>query len=187
MKIWTKVFITIQAGCRICTELVVFPFRKNRADFGSQLKNANRILIACPLNSMDHSCEKEIIQIARLFPSEGVVILHPNPKQIADKTLSSWAMQYSDNNILYFWQLITSTTHQKIQKEQFDVFIDLNSEPHLYTYYLCCLLSTALRISFPKTCSNIFYNFIFRSEPKLPNSKRLSNLFHFLKSLRQIK
>lgn len=184
MKIWNKLFIVIQAGCRVFIEPLIFPFRKNRTDFSHQLKNASRILIACPLNSEVFSCEKEILQIARLFPSEGVVILHPNPKRIVDKTLIPWTMEYSDNKYLHFWQLMTSTTHQKINKKQFEVFIDLNPKPCLYTYYLSCLQSTALRVSFSKTGSNKFYNFIFRSKPELPYSRKLDNLFHLLKSLR---
>ncbi len=187
MKIWNKTVVVIKAVYRVCLELAVFPFRKNRTDFVNQLKNANRILIACPLNSMDYSSEKAVLQIAQLFPSEGTVILHPDPKQIVNKTLVPWTMEYSDNNSLHFWHLITSRTHQKIEKEPFDIFIDLNPKSHLYFYYLCCLLSPALRISFPKTCGSKFYNFIFRTDPEIPYSKKLSNLFRFLKSLRQIK
>jgi hypothetical protein len=183
MKLWNKISNQLKRGNQFVRQLYLCLFNKKPTNFKTQLRKARRVVIACPFRSVETSWENQIVNIAQLFPSKGVVILHPDPKKIANEKLGQWATGYTENGSSNFWKLMTSSTLKKTTHSRFDVLIDLNDKSHLYLYYLCCVLYTPLRISFPKICGHQFYNLIFRSETEMSYSEKLTNFFHFLKPL----
>lgn len=169
--------------------LFIRPLRRNHPiDFNSCLKDASRVLIACPSSDMVIAQSKVVSEIIGLFPKMDCVVLchdiapkHPEVQRI--ELLLNHPVTPTGLTRSSSFALICKTFSKNFFDRKFDVLLDLDPEYSSINVYLCRALRPSVRISFSKPYSNRYYNFEIDSHTRCTYASRLVRLRDLLSGL----
>ena len=123
------------------------------------------ILIAMPFDSREFEMANEALtEIDDHFPHTKIAVCLNEtfrtwiPKMLIPRSI---AVSPSDFN---FFHWPKKSLIRKVESLNCDVAIDLNAEMHLGYAILCALSGAGIRVALEKPNSNLFFNFVIRSD-----------------------
>jgi len=140
-------------------------------DFFEKVKNVQKILIILPVDRAEEvNARKYLPQIQHVFGEAKV------------STLDLSTLRKIDTN----WLGVPNQKYlANIQKEEFDLLLDLNGHHNRLCAYLCALTAAPMRLHISEGKFDKIYNLHFRIPGGAPLSSRYQNLLTYLDKMRQ--
>jgi hypothetical protein len=145
--------------------------RTDLTDFFENIKKVKKILIILPLDRAEEIISREYLpKIRRIFGKAKV------------KTLDLTTLRKTDTN----WFGAPNQKYiAKIQREEYDLLLDLNGHHDRICAYLCVLTEAPMRLHISEGKFDKIYNLHFRASGVASLSSRYQNFINYLERMRQ--
>jgi len=153
------------------TMLFFIKQKTDLTDFFEDVKKIKKLLIILPLDRAEEIIAREYLpEIQRVFGGAKV------------STLDLSTLRKSDTN----WLGVPNNKYlANIQKEEFDLVLDLNGRHDRLCAYLCALTAAPMRLHVSEGKFDKIYNLHFRIPGGAPLRSRYQNLLTYMVRMRQ--
>jgi len=155
--------------------------RKSPIDIFDYLSKAKTVLVCLPIKAKDFSIAQEYFnKLGNAFPNAAFTFLIREEQVLINSTDNPHQVIQLPKQQSFFG-FPPAELRKRIKKQKFDVVVDFSVNFDFATTLLCRASKSKLRICLSNPKRDPFFNFLVRTDPRLPLERHFEILIQYLK------